>query len=107
MAAITAKNKEKVEVSAEYDLPEDLIGLVKRFTEDVVAKQARSAIVVSFQTFIRGLSNAGKSAKEIQKAANDWLPSSRQPGKSKSERAQELFDQLSDEEKASFLADQS
>ena len=107
MATITAKNKEKVEISAEYDLPEDLAGLTKRFTAEIVAKQARSAIVVSLQGYIRSLSNTGKSAKEIQKLVDEWLPSSRQPGKSKSERAQELFDQLSDEEKAAFLADQS
>lgn len=104
MATITVKNKEKQVVSADYDLPEDLNGLTKRFTADVVAKQARSSMVVSLQGFIRGLSNSGKSAKEIQAAVNDWMPSSRQPGKSRAEKAQELFGQLSDEEKAAFLA---
>ena len=105
MTTITARNKKGTEIVIEYDLPEagDLSGLQEKFGDDVTARHARSSMVVALQGFIRSQSNGGATAKEVQTACDAWLPSTRQPGKSKVEKTMALYEQLSDEERADLL----
>lgn len=117
MVEVTAKLKDGDPVTVEYALAEDLEGLVAQFEvegeegkgEEVVYNNARANIIVGLQSYIRGRlrpDENGKvaSQKEIQKAVDEWRPGSRQPAKSKVEKAADLYEQMSEEERKALIA---
>lgn len=95
--------KHPTPVSVEMDIPEKLADLVKKFGEEVVASNARGAIVIAAQAFLRR--NIEKPAAELQKAADEWKPGVRAAGTKKSafEKVTDALGSLSDEEKAALL----
>jgi len=80
-----------------------LADLVAEFGEDKVISHAKSSVTVALQSNIRAMLKAGKSQKEIEEAVSKWKPSTRTPGKSKLEKAQELFGTMSAEERKDLL----
>ena len=103
---VTAKTQEKpTPVSVEYDIPEGLEALYTRFGEDVVAKAAQGAIVISLQAFIRRHIDKGTSHHELQKEVTAWMPDVRTITKQTAfEKATSALDKLSPEERKALLA---
>lgn len=102
---ISAKTKEKPDpVTVEYDLPEKLPDLVDNFGEDVVAKAAQGAIVISLQAFMRRHIDKNTPHAELQKEVSGWRPDVRSVTKlSAFERATSSLDKLTPEERKALL----
>lgn len=101
---ISFKTKEHPEARKfEYNMPEDLDGLVAKFGADQVAAAAQGAFVISLQALARR--HIEKSDAEIQELANAWDPNVRSPGvkKSAAEKASSALAKLSDEERQELL----
>jgi hypothetical protein len=101
---ISAKTKEHPEVvTAQYDLPESLEGLVEKFGAETVASNARGAIVISIQAFMRR--HIDKPLAELQEIVTAWRPDTRTPAVKKTafERASSALGSLSAEERAELL----
>lgn len=92
-------------VTVNYDLPEDLDGLVGRFGKEVVASNAVDSIVISVQALCRRALEKGKTAAEIQQAVSEWSPKvgTRGPAKSAFERVSENLGKLSEEERKELI----
>lgn len=102
---VSAKTKEKpTPVTIEYDVPEKLADLTKRFGEDVVAAAAKGQIVISLQAFMRRHIEKGTSQAELQKAASAWKPDVRTVVKQSAfEKATSQLDKLSPQERQELL----
>ena len=101
---VSAKTKDHPEtVTVNYEIPEDLAGLVEKFGEETVASNARGAVIISLQAFIRR--HIDKPQEELQELASAWRPDTRMPAVKKSafERATSALGSLSAEEKAELL----
>lgn len=80
---VSAKTKDHPQaVTVKKDIPEDLDGLVKAFGKEVIASNARGAIVISLQAFMRR--HIEKPHAELQKAVDEWKPDTRTSGPRKS-----------------------
>lgn len=104
----TAKDDEGKEINAEatYDFGDNLKAATDKFGEEIVFARFRSAARVDLQALIRR-NITGKEpilGKALQEAVAKWTPGAAKPRKSKSEKAAEAFDELSDEEKKDLLA---
>ena len=101
---ISAKTKEHPEaVTVQYDLPEDLDGLVAKFGAEVVASNALGAIVISLQSLLRR--HIDKPQEELQAIATEWRPDQRTAPVKKTafERATSAIGSLSAEERQALL----
>lgn len=106
MSEISAKTKEHPEpVTVNYDMPETLAELVKKFGEQVVETAANAQLIISLQAYMRRLIEAGKGKEEIQKEVDNWSPGVRSVVRQTPfERAASSLDKLTPEERASLLA---
>ncbi len=88
----------------EYDFPETLADLIKRFGEESVFEFAVGGYTISIQALARR--HIEKSDEEIQDIINNWDPNTRASSvrKSAAEKVSAAIGQLSPEEKASLLA---
>ena len=92
-------------VTVDYDLPEDLDGLVKKFGAEVIAANAAGAIVISLQSFLRRHIEKGTKHEDIQKEVHAWKPDVRTTVKQNAfEKASSSLDKLSPEERKALLA---
>jgi len=101
---VSAKTKEHPEVvSVSYDIPDSLADMTAKFGEGVVASNAKGAIIISLQAFIRR--HIDKPIDEIKKLVDDWKPDTRTSGPKKSalEKATEALSGLSAEQRAELL----
>ncbi|MHB8413897.1 MAG: hypothetical protein ACYDB1_00685 [Acidiferrobacteraceae bacterium] len=102
---VSAKTKEKpTPVSVEYDLPEKLPEMIKKFNEDVVAAAAKAQIVIVLQAFMRRHIDKGTSHAEIQKEVSAWRPDVRTVVKQSAfEKVTSSLDKLTPEERRKLL----
>lgn len=101
---VSAKTKEHPEVvSVSYDIPDNLADLTAKFGEGVVASNAKGAIIISLQAFIRR--HIDKPQDEINKLVAEWKPDTRTTGPKKTalEKATEALSGLSAEQRAELL----
>lgn len=101
---ISAKTKESQPVTVNFDIPDDLAGLTAKFGEGVVASNAKGAIIISLQAFMRR--HLDKGAEELQKLVDAWKPDTRAaagPKKSAFEKVQESLGSLTPEQRAELL----
>ena len=85
------------------DFPENVEEAVDTWGDEVTFQQIKAAVVVSLQSFIRGLIKQKKSQAEIQEAAANWKPGIRARGKTPQEKILEQFAGLSADEKKRLL----
>lgn len=102
---ISAKTKEHPEaITVNYDIPDTLADLTAKFGEAVVASNAKGAIVISLQAFMRR--HLDKGAEELQKLVDSWKPDTRAaagPKKSAFEKVQESLSSLTPEQRTELL----
>lgn len=101
---VSAKTKDHPEeVKVEFELPETLEGLVEKFGSEVVTSNARGAIVIGLQSYLRR--HIDKPQDELQSLATAWVPGTRSPTTPKSafEKASGAISQLSAEERMELL----
>lgn len=101
---VTAKTKEHPEVvTVQFDLPQDLKGLVALYGEEVVYNKAASAVVIDLQAVLRR--NIDKSQEELQQVANSWKPGVRAPAVKQSafEKATAAIGAITDPEERKAL----
>lgn len=102
---VQAKTKEKpTPIAVEFDVPEKLPDLTKKFGDDVVTAAARAQIVISLQAFMRRLIEKGKTQAEVQAEASKWKPDVRTVVKQSAfEKATSQLDKLSADERKALL----
>lgn len=103
---VSAKTKAKpTPVSVDYDVPEKLEDLRKKFGDEVVAAHASGSIVISLQAFMRRhIEKADFDPKKLQEAVKTWKPDVRSVVKQSAfEKATSSIDKLSDQERAELL----
>lgn len=101
---VSAKTKEHPEVvSVSYDIPDSLADLTAKFGEGVVASNAKGAIIISLQAFIRR--HIDKPKEELDTLVAAWKPDTRASGPKKTalEKATEALSGLSAEQRAELL----
>lgn len=73
----------------------------------VICAHARSSVVVSAQSYARGMLKKVADGDIDEDTARtmiaDWTPNIRRPGKSSVDKATDLFSSMSDEDKARFM----
>jgi hypothetical protein len=93
-------------ITVQYDLPNDLDGLVKRFGKEVVANHAIAALKVAIQGVTRNALAATepvKTDREIQALVTAYKPGIRVRGKTPQEKIAEGFGKLTPEQKKALL----
>jgi hypothetical protein len=106
---VSARNgNEETSPSAEvtYDFGDNLEQAVEIFGAEVVFSRFKAAAIVDLQALIRRHldSDPPKSAEEIQALATEWRPGvSTRKRKSTKEKAEDLFSQMSAEERTALL----
>ena len=92
------------EVKVSFNLPTDLAGLQKAYTDAVVYAHAKGSIIISLQAGLRRMIEAGKSAAECQTFASGYRPDVRTVVKQSAfEKATGAIKSLSAEERAKLL----
>ena len=94
-----------------YDMGDTLEEAVDLFGADVVFKRFQAAVTIDIQALLRrGLTRVDKDKKpdpmsqeDLQALVDEWKPGVSKTRKSKSEKAIEAFQSLSDEERAALL----
>tara|TARA_Y100000310_G_C20694603_1_gene824675 strand:- start:2496 stop:2888 length:393 start_codon:yes stop_codon:yes gene_type:complete len=107
MADITAKigkDADGPSCTVKFDLAESLDDAAKKWGEDVALSRINAAITIDVQAVIRrGLTpnDDGEISNpaQIQKMVDDFTPGVKKQGKSKAEKAEEAFGNLSDDER--------
>jgi hypothetical protein len=103
VSARTKKNP--TPVSVEYDIPDGVEALTKKFGPEVVGAAAKGAIVISLQAFIRRGLDKGTALADIQKNVAAWKPDVRTVNKQSAfEKAANSLDKLSADERKALLA---
>lgn len=103
---ITAKTKDKpAPVSVDYDIPEKLEEMRKKFGDEVIAAHAHGSIVISLQAFMRRhIEKKDFDVKKLQEAVKAWRPDVRSVVKmSAFEKAATSIDKLTPAERAELL----
>lgn len=92
--------------SVTRDMGETLDELVDQFGEQAVYSQAKSAITVSLQGFVRSKVGAKTpvTGDELQTAVDDWKPGERSAGVGKVEKLKEKLAGLDEETRNELLA---
>ena len=108
IATISAKHSNERSITAEYDFGANLAECAEKFGDDVVFRNAVQQMTVSLQGFIRTkLGKEGDAKVSDAQIATDvaaWVPGLRQPGKSKVDKAKDLLEGMSEEDRAVLLA---
>ena len=104
MTEIKAKVGDGKPVVVQYDFGDNLGAMAKKFGEDVVFTNARANFKIGLQDIVRSGIKAGKSAGDIQKDINAYFTGFKKLGKSKAEKLQDQFTDLSPEEKKELLS---
>lgn len=94
-------------VSADFNIGTNLQELVKQYGEAIVFQQAKGALTVAAQGWLRSQLDQGKSAAEITTGAKDWKPGERKQGKSPREKLMEQLAGMTPEERAAILKEVS
>lgn len=104
--AKAGKEDDSPTVKVDYDLPEDDNALIERFSLPIVCRKAREQIVINLQANLRTqlTRDPRPTNDEIQKSINDWKPGTRAPAKSKAEKVDDLYDSMTEGERADLLA---
>ena len=100
---VSAKLADGEPVKVQFDFGEPG-AMAAKFGGEVVESFAKSGIRVAVQDVIRGGIKAGKKPAEIQKLVDDYKPGVRKKGKSKAEKLQDSFKELTPEERKALLA---
>lgn len=89
-----------------YDVPEKLEDLRKRFGDEVVAAHCHGSVVISLQAFMRRKIEKGTAPADLQKEVSAWKPDVRTAGPKQSafEKVSSNLDKLSPEERKALLA---
>lgn len=96
----------------DYDIPNTLEGIQKKFGADYVLDLVKKALVIQVQAFMRGkmvkreegtITGVGLRGAELQAAVGEYKPTLRKPGKSIIEKFREKAATMSPEEKAELL----
>lgn len=96
----------KREIVVQFDLPNKLEDLRKRFGDEVVANHAVAAIKVSVQGVVRNALAAddpAKTPKQIQDIVTAYKPGVRVRGKTPQEKIAEGFQKLNPDQKRALL----
>ena len=104
MTEIKAKVGDGKAITVKYDFGDNLPGMAKKFGEDVVFSNARANLKIGLQDIVRSGIKAGKSPADIQKEIDAHVPGVKKRGKSKAEKLQGQFADLSPEEKKELLS---
>jgi hypothetical protein len=103
IAVKEGRGKEARKVVVEYPIGETLRENVKNFGEDLINGLFVARAKVKVQDIVRPMLKAGKTDKEIQDAVNALkLNERRVTRKSAKEKALDLWNAMSEEEKAEF-----
>lgn len=103
---VTAKNPDTDRtVEVDWDCPEDIDGLVKKWGPQVVANNAISSMRVSVQGIMRSAMAADppKSDKDIQTIVSKYKPGLRVRGKTPQEKIAEQFAKMSEQDKRAII----
>ena len=111
-ATVTAESKggvkaqltEDKSATVNYDMPDTVKGCLDKFGEAVVFSLIDSAVTLDVQALIRRHLLTGKTQKQIQEAVDTYKPGIATKGKSKVDKAGDLFDKMSPEERKAFLS---
>lgn len=115
---IQAKLKDKPDTvfKVNYNFPEDLDGLEKKFGADVVYSKAMDSLVIDVQALVRRHMRgsepdkdgkqkvAPKNEKEIQAIVSAWIPGVGAIRRTPVEKVGSLIAQMTEEEKKALLA---
>lgn len=112
---ITAKagqEEDAPSATVEYEMGGDLDTAIELFGPEVVYKRFAAAVIIDIQAMIRRLLNrTGEdkspnpaSQEEIQGVLDAWKPGVQKARKSAAEKTEDLFSQLSEEDKAALLS---
>ncbi len=101
--------KEKPSVTVNYDMPENLEGLVAKFGADVVAAKCIDSVVIDIQANVRRLiKKEGAEAltqDQIQAKISEYKPSaSTAVRRSPAEKVEDLAGKMTPEEKKALIA---
>lgn len=101
---VPAKVTDK-EVACEVAIPSTFAELVSSYGEELVAKAAEDAIVISAQAIMRRHLAAGKSQAEIQTVMDTWKPDVKSVVRQTAlEKATSAVGQMTAQERADLLA---
>lgn len=109
MQKINARNgteEDSPSAEVEYDFGDNLAEAVALFGDDVVYSRFKAAAIVDLQALIRRHLDGEKpkTNEEIQALVTEWKPGvTKRVRKSTKEKAEELFDSMSDDEKKALL----
>lgn len=89
-----------------YNFGDDIDQMIEIFSGEIVYSQAKSAMVVALQGYMRSVMRADepKTGKELQKLVKDWKPGTKAPAKSKVERAKDQIEKLTETQKDELRA---
>lgn len=79
----------------QWELGETMAELENQFGADVVLSHTKRSFILSLQSYLRTLIDAGKSPEEIQKLAEDWKPGVKKHQKTALERVREEMARMS------------
>ena len=103
---IEAKLIDGEPVSVDYDFGDTLAEAVSKFGEEAVFTRYMAAAVIDLQAYMRNMIRAEKTEDDIRNEVAAWIPGARQSkGKSREERAREIWGKLSAGERAAILAE--
>lgn len=94
-------------VSAQFNIGSNLQELIQTYGESVVYNQAKGALTVAAQGWLRSQLDQGKSQADIDAGAKNWKPGERKAGKSPREKLMEQLAGMSPEERAALLKEAS
>lgn len=103
---VSAKTKKKPNpITVDYDIPEKLPELVKKYGEEVVSAHAVGSIVISLQALMRRhIEKDDFSLPKLQEAVKAWKPDVRNVVKQSAfEKVSSSLDKLSPEERSELL----
>lgn len=101
--SVTTGAKTGNPVTTEVDLGDSLQDMIDKFGEQVVYDRALRSLKISFQSWVMGQLQAGKSKDEIQKEAKDWKPGNRKRGRTPAERLKDELAKMTPEEQQEFF----
>ena len=99
---VSAKTEDGKSVTVDFEFGDTLKDKVDKFGEDVVNSHAHRTFVLSLQSWLRSQLKSGKSPDEIKENLKTWQPGQRKTPKSAADKAREILEQMSPEERAEF-----
>lgn len=104
--AKVGKEENSPSITVRYDMGDNLDEAVEKFGEEVVFKRFDQSLTIEIQAICRRHMSGEnpKAQDEIQKLIDEFKPALQRPRKSTKQKAMELLEGLSDEERAELLA---